>query len=117
MEQTPHVLVDELLPELPRDVLRIIWQTVWRAQAASQLQRACRAHRLRRMLGQGWWKYVLKYVSKDVNYWYNVEHQSRGAVHMHALMWPAHIIVGEPQSRDYVHVHAAWPVPVPEDVD
>ena len=55
MEQTPHMLVDELSPELPRDVLRIIWQTVWRAQAASQLQCAWRARRQYR-----WRQHILR---------------------------------------------------------
>lgn len=79
---------NELSPELPHDVLRIIWQTMWRAQAASQLQRAWRARRLR-LRRIGWLFYVLKYVSKDVCYW-NVEYQSRGAVHLHA-MWLAEV--------------------------
>merc|ERR1719440_164909 len=58
----PRHKVSRQVPELPQDVLRMIWQRRWRDDAASRLQRAWRTSRMRHawhyMHLMGMWCYI-----------------------------------------------------------
>ena len=84
------------MPPLPHDVCRMIWQAVWRGEAASMMQRAWRKHALRRawrrvvyLSRQSWFPYVRKYLMWDDE---------------PARVQPRHVEVAEAQSRSAPHV-------------
>ena len=53
------------VPDLPRDLLRAIWQRAWHNAAAGSLQRAWRSSRMRRAWAQWSWRhYLIKYMRK-----------------------------------------------------
>ena len=103
----PHALCARLaddepplppLPVLPCDVLRVIWQACWRDEAASMLQSAWRAYIIRRAC-ISCLRYVMRYAAKGdsgqrqdaewvphAHYIVSVEYQSRGQMHMHAVV-------------------------------
>ena len=87
----PTTTAFKVAPELPADVLRMIWQAKWRGEAACILHRAWRACRMRRAWARmrGRWcmlAYVLRYITKCESYYVMTEWQSRGMPHTHMLL-------------------------------